>query len=151
MERKKRATFQKTIRMNKKEAEHNWFVLDAAGKTLGRLAAEIARILIGKHKVTYSPGVDLGDGVIVINADKVVVTGNKKVQKLYRYYTGYIGGLREIPYETILARKPGYIIEHAVKGMMPKNRITRRQMKRLRCFAGDKHAMDSLKPIEVNV
>lgn len=139
-----------TTQKKREEVERQWFVFDATGKTLGRFAAEISKVLRGKHRPDYTPHVDGGDGVIVLNADKIEVTGAKKKQKIYRHYTGYMGGLRETPYETMQARKPGFIIEHAVKGMLPKNRLQKLQMKRLRIFAGSEHDMQAQKPIVVN-
>ncbi|MEC7839570.1 MAG: 50S ribosomal protein L13 [Chlamydiota bacterium] len=150
-EQKDKASFQKTMLLKEQEVKHDWFVLDAEGKTLGRLASEIAKILRGKHRPTFTPHVDGGDGVIIINADKVHVTGNKEAQKVYHSHTGFIGGLREISYRRMKERKPEYIIEHAVKGMMPKNRLSRRQMKRLRVFAGAVHNMEAQKPTQVNI
>jgi large subunit ribosomal protein L13 len=141
----------KTFIPNKNEIKLNWFILDAAGKTLGRLTCEISKILRGKHKPIYTTYLDCGDGVIVINANKVAVTGSKEAQKLYRYYTGHISGLREIPYRTMKARRPEYIIEHAVKGMMPKTRLGRQQLKKLRVFAGDQHNLAAQQPIQVNI
>jgi large subunit ribosomal protein L13 len=141
----------KTFIPKKADQKQNWFVLDASGKTLGRLTSEIAKILCGKHKPTFTTFMDCGDGVIVINAEKVAVTGSKAAQKIYRYYTGSMSGLREIPYRTMQARKPEYIIEHAVKGMMPKTRLARQQIKKLRVFAGDKHDQAAQKPIQVNI
>lgn len=129
----------------------SWFLLDATGKTLGRLASEIAKILRGKHKPTFTTYMDCGDGVIVVNADKVEVTGAKEAQKIYRYYTGAISGMREIPYRAMKARKPQYIIEHAVKGMMPKSRLGRQQFKKLRIFAGSEHNLSAQQPIKVNI
>jgi len=116
---------QKTSLLTKKEANESrkWYLFDASGKTLGRLASEVAKILRGKHRPDFTPYVDCGDGVVIINAEKVRVTGMKAARKIYREYTGYIGGLREIPYETLIARKPTYILEHAIKGMMPKTRL----------------------------
>lgn len=137
--------------LKQQECQPQWYVIDAAGKTLGRLSTEIARILRGKHKPTWTPHVDSGDGVIVINAEKIVVTGNKAAQKLYRHYTGFMSGLREIPYRTMQERKPGFIIEHAVKGMVPRTKLGRRQMKRLRVFAGEEHGMQAQAPTQVNV
>jgi large subunit ribosomal protein L13 len=128
-----------------------WFLLDATGKTLGRFAAEVAKILRGKNKVVFTPHVDGGDGVVVINADKIVVTGAKEAQKVYRYHTGAMSGMREVPYRIMKARKPEYIIRHAVKGMMPKTRLAEAQLKKLRIYAGDKHEMDAQKPIPVNL
>jgi large subunit ribosomal protein L13 len=141
----------KTFIPNKKETKLNWFILDASGKTLGRLTSEISKILRGKHKPTFTTFLDCGDGVIVINAEKVHVTGSKEAQKLYRYYTGSMSGLREIPYQTMKARKPEYIIEHAVKGMMPKTRLARQQLKKLRVFAGQEHDLAAQQPIQVNI
>ena len=141
----------KTFIPKKADQKQNWFVLDASGKTLGRLTSEIAKILCGKHKPTFTTFMDCGDGVIVINAEKVAVTGSKAAQKIYRYYTGSMSGLREIPFRTMQARKPEYIIEHAVKGMMPKTRLARQQIKKLRVFAGDKHDLAAQKPIQVNI
>jgi large subunit ribosomal protein L13 len=137
----------KTLMLKKKDIKHSWYILDASGKTLGRFSAEVAKVLRGKHKPTFTPYEDCGDGVIVINADKIKVTGNKEAVKLYRYYTGYMGGLRQIPYRTMMERKPYYIIEHAVKGMMPGSRLGRQQAKRLRVFAGADHQMEAQKPI----
>lgn len=135
----------------KKDSKPNWFILDATGKTLGRFAAEIAKILRGKHKPTFTTFADAGDGVIVINAEKIHVTGAKEAQKIYRYYTGSMSGLREVPYRTMKARKPEYIIEHAVKGMMPHSRLARAQIKKLRVFAGPEHNLAAQKPIQANI
>lgn len=141
----------KTQMLKKEEIKRNWFILDATGKTLGRFAAEITKILRGKHKPTFTTYVDGGDGVIVLNAGKIRVTGAKEAQKIYRYYTGSMSGLREIPYRTMKARKPEYIIEHAVKGMMPHSRLARAQMKRLRVFTGEEHDLEAQKPIKANI
>jgi large subunit ribosomal protein L13 len=141
----------KTFIPSKKDLKLSWFVLDATGKTLGRLSAEIAKILRGKHKPDFTPYMDCGDGVIVVNAEKVKVTGSKEAQKIYHYYTGSMSGLREIPYRTMKARKPTYIIEHAVKGMMPKSRLGKQQLRKLRIYAGDEHQMSAQQPIQVNI
>lgn len=141
----------KTYILKNEEIKHNWFILDAKGKTLGRFASEVTKILRGKHKPAFTPSADSGDGVIIINADKIRVTGSKEAQKLYRYYTGYMGGLREIPYRTMMQRKPEYIIESAVKGMMPKTRLCGQQLRRLRVFAGEEHGMEAQKPIKANI
>lgn len=143
----------KTLLIKKEEtaAERRWFLLDASGKTLGRLATEVANILRGKHKPTYTPSVDTGDGVIIVNAEKIEVTGGKEARKIYRYYSGGISGLREIPYRTMKARKPEYLIWHAVKGMMPKTRLGEAQFKKLRVFAGEKHDLEAQQPIPVNI
>lgn len=126
----------RTTLVKTSETQKKWYVIDAAGKTLGRLSAEIAKILRGKHKVTYTPYTSMGDGVIVINAEKVRLTGAKRAQKVYHYYTGYISGMREVPFENMMSRKPAYIIEHAVKGMMPKTRLGKLQLKSLRILKG---------------
>lgn len=147
----KQAQIAKTFLPKKNDIKLNWFILDASGKTLGRLTCEISKILRGKHKPIYTTYLDCGDGVIVINAEKVKVTGSKEAQKLYRYYTGSMSGLREIPYRTMKARKPEYIIEHAVKGMMPKSRLGRHQLKKLRVFAGDQHDLAAQQPVQVNI
>jgi len=135
----------------KEDVQRGWYILDASGKTLGRFCAEIAKILRGKHKPTFTPNVDTGDGVIVINADKIQVTGSKEAQKIYRYYTGHIGGLREIPFRSMKERKPDYIIMHAVKGMMPKSRLGKQQIRKLRIFAGEEHPYEAQKPIKVEI
>ena len=116
----------KTTLLNKQEVRpiQRWLLLDASGKILGRFAAEVAKILRGKHKTTFTPHVDTGDGVVIINADKIRVTGAKEAQKIYRYHTGAMSGMREVPYRVMKARNPTYIIRHAVKGMMPKTRLT---------------------------
>lgn len=141
----------KTTQLKPLEVKHGWYVLDAAGKTLGRFASEVTKILRGKHKATFTTYVDGGDGVIVINADKIHVTGAKAAQKMYWHYSGGVGGLRETPYRTMLARKPEYIVEHAVKGMMPKTRLAAAQLKRLRIFAGEEHNMVAQQPIQANI
>ncbi len=144
---------QDTNKSHRQEAVANrkWLVFDASGKILGRFASEIAKVLRGKHRPEFTPSTDCGDGVIILNADKIRVTGAKRVQKLYRYYTGSIKGLREVPYETMVARNPAYIIEKAVKGMMPKNRLAEAQMKRLRVFAGSEHDMQAQNPTQVHI
>lgn len=141
----------KTFILKEEEVQHQWIVLDAAGKTLGRFASEVTKVLRGKHKVDFTPHVDGGDGVIILNADKIQVTGVKEAQKVYRHYTGYIGGLREIPYRAMLHKHPERIIERAVKGMMPRTKLGRRQLKRLRIFAGKEHNMGAQQPVSVAV
>ena len=143
---------QTTFMAKTQEHQPQWFLLDAEGKTLGRLASEITKILRGKHKPTYTPHADTGDGIIVINADKVVVTGNKEATKVYRHYTGFQSGLRETPYRVMKERKPTFILEHAVRKMMPKaSRLARAQMKRLRLIAGTEHGMEAQQPVEVQI
>ncbi len=142
---------QKTTMLKPEEVKHEWFILDAAGKTLGRFAAEITKILRGKHKPAFTPHADCGDGVIVINADKIEVTGSKEAQKVYHYHTGYVGGLREIPYRVMKSKNPQYIIEHAVKGMMPHSRLAKQQLRRLRVYKGEEHDLAAQKPTKVNI
>lgn len=142
---------QKSFQLKPVDIKRSWFILDATGKTLGRFASEITKILRGKHKPTFTTFIDGGDGIIVINADKIVVTGNKEAEMVYHYYTGSMSGLREIPYRTMKARKPEYIIEHAVKTMMPRTRLANAQLKRLRVFAGPEHNMIAQKPIHANI
>ena len=141
------------VLLTKEEAQSakKWFILDASGKTLGRFATEVAKILRGKHKVTFTSHVDGGDGVVIINAEKIVVTGAKEAQKIYRYHTGAMSGMREIPYRVMQARKPDYIIRHAVKGMMPKTRLSEAQMKKLRIFKGEKHDMACQQPVLASI
>lgn len=144
---------QKTPQMTKKQSvdTRKWYLLDASGKTLGRFAAEAAKILRGKHRPDFTSYVDCGDGVVIINAEKIAVTGMKKARKIYKSYTGYIGGLKEIPYSTMIARKPEYVLMHAIKGMMPKTRLGGQQVKKLRIFKGASHDMDAQQPIPVNI
>jgi len=132
-------------------AQRKWLLIDAKGKTLGRFAAEVAQILRGKHKPTFTPHVDCGDGVVIINAEKIEVTGSKEAQKVYRYHTGAMGGLREVPFRVMKDRKPDYIIRQAVQGMMPKGRLGRQQLKKLRIFAGENHDLEAQQPIPVTV
>ncbi len=127
--------------------ERKWYVLDAAGKPLGRTAAIAAAILRGKHKVEYTPHVDSGDFVIVINADKAVLTGKKLEQKYYRYHTGWVGGLKEIQYKTLMTEQPEKAVHLAVKGMLPKNSIGRQSATRLKVYAGAAHNHEAQQPI----
>jgi large subunit ribosomal protein L13 len=133
------------------EVERKWYVVDAEGQTLGRLATEIATILRGKNKPQYTPHVDTGDFVVVVNAEKVVVTGRKAEQKVYRRHSGYPGGLKETSYEQMMERRPTEILRRAVKGMMPKNRLARQQLRKLKIYAGPEHphAAQNPQPYEV--
>lgn len=146
-----KAQIESTFMLKKADHKQSWYILDAAGKTLGRFAAEVALILRGKHKPSFTPNIDSGDGVIVINAEKIKVTGTKEANKEYHYYTGYMSGLRKVPYRTMLARKPQYIIERAVKGMMPKTRLGDQQLRKLRVFKGAEHNLEAQKPIKATV
>ncbi len=128
------------------EVQREWFVVDASGKTLGRLATEVARILRGKHKPTYSPMIDAGDYVIVVNAEKVRVTGRKLTQKFYYRHSGYPGGFKQISLGDMLARHPTRVIEYAVRGMLPKNALGRRMFKKLKVYAGPDHPHQAQNP-----
>jgi large subunit ribosomal protein L13 len=120
--------------------------VDASGRTLGRLATQIARIVRGKHKPIYSPSVDVGDYVIVINADKIHVTGQKLDQKIYYRHSGYPGGLTEVPLRRMLETHPTRVVEHAVRGMLPKNRLGRKMIKKLKVYAGSEHPHEAQQP-----
>jgi|SRR5882724_6340883 len=122
-----------------KDINRKWFVVDASGKTLGRLASGAARVLSGKNSTQYTPYIDTGDHVVVINAEKIVLTGLKSQQKLYRRYTGYPGGLREEEFSKLLVRKPEAIVEQAIKGMLPKTKMGRQMATKLKVYRGDKH------------
>jgi large subunit ribosomal protein L13 len=121
------------------EVERKWYVVDAEGKHLGRLATEIVRVLRGKNKPQYTPHVDVGDFVVVVNADRVAVTGRKAQQRVYRRHSGYPGGMKETSYEQMLARRPTEVLRKAVYGMMPKTRLARKQFKKLKIYAGPEH------------
>jgi large subunit ribosomal protein L13 len=136
----------KTYMANANTVERKWYVVDAKGKTLGRLASEIAAILRGKHKPTYTPHVDTGDFVIVINAELVEVTGKKADQKLYRRHSSYPGGLKETTFNELLNKKPTEIIYKAVKGMLPHNSLGRSMLKKLKVYAGPDHKHEAQKP-----
>ena len=144
---------QKTPLVTKEEARKNlkWYILDATGKTLGRFSSEVAKILRGKHKPDFTPHIDTGDGVIVINSDKIIVTGAKSAQKMYSTYSGYIGGLKQIVYKDLMVKHPNRIIEHAVKGMLPKTKLGKKQLKKLYIFSDDKHNLQAQKPTLVNI
>ncbi|MCS6862543.1 MAG: 50S ribosomal protein L13 [Abditibacteriales bacterium] len=136
----------KTYAAKPGDVERQWYVVDAAGQTLGRLATKIATVLRGKHKPTFTPHLDTGDYVIVINADKVTVTGKKMTDKIYYRHTGYPGGLRETNLRTLLQKKPEKVIELAVWGMLPHNRLGRRLIRKLHVYAGDKHPHAAQRP-----
>ena len=128
------------------EVERKWYVVDAEGKTLGRMASEIASVLRGKNKPIYTPHVDCGDYVIVINAEKVEVTGKKRKEKIYKRHTGYPGGLREMTFEQMLEKHPTEVVRHAVKGMMPNGKLGRQMYKKLKVYAGPEHDHAAQKP-----
>jgi large subunit ribosomal protein L13 len=133
------------------EVERRWYVVDAEGKHLGRLATEIVRVLRGKNKPQYTPHVDVGDFVVVVNADRVAVTGRKAEQRVYRRHSGYPGGMKETSYEQMLARKPTEILRKAVYGMMPKTRLARKQFKKLKIYAGPEHPHSAQDPQRLEV
>jgi large subunit ribosomal protein L13 len=134
------------------EVERKWLLVDAKGKTVGRLATQVASILRGKHKPTFTPNVDTGDHVVIINAEKIRVTGKKASQKKYTHFTGYPGGLKEASFETVLAKYPERVLEHAIRGMLPHNRIGRKMMKKLKIYAGESHphSAQKLEPLNLN-
>ncbi len=133
------------------EVERRWYVVDAEGQTLGRLAAEIARVLRGKSKPQYTPHVDTGDFVVVVNAERIVVTGRKAEQKVYRRHSGYPGGLKTTSYEQLLERQPTEILRKAVKGMMPKTRLAHQQLRKLKIYAGPEHPHAAQSPQKLEV
>ena len=136
----------KTYTAKRETVRRDWYVVDAEGKTLGRLATEIARRLRGKHKPVYTPHVDTGDYIIVVNAEKVRVTGNKLADKVYYRHTGYIGNLKQEPLGKLIKRRPEKVIETAVKGMLPKNRLGRDMFRKLKVYAGPEHAHQAQQP-----
>ena len=136
----------KTYSANPASVRRDWYVVDAAGKTLGRLASEIARRLRGKHKVEYTPHVDTGDYIVVINAAKIRVTGSKTQDKMYHRYTGYIGNLKSINFESLLEKAPARVLELAVKGMLPKNPLGREMFRKLRVYPGAEHRHAAQQP-----
>lgn len=134
------------------ELERKWFVADAEGKVLGRFASEVAKILRGKHKPIYTPHVDTGDHVVIINAEKIKVTGNNKLEdKVYTRYSGYPGGLKKIPLKRVLETKPTFALEHAIKGMLPKNTLGRSMLKKVRIYAGGDHPHGSQSPETIDL
>ena len=141
----------KTFSAKPAEVRRDWYVVDATNKTLGRLSTEIAHRLRGKHKPEYTPHVDTGDYIVVINAEKVRVTGNKKQDKMYHHHTGYIGNLKSISLEKLLDKAPERVIEKAVKGMLPRSPLGRKMLSKLRVFAGPEHPHEAQQPIPLDV
>jgi large subunit ribosomal protein L13 len=131
------------------DIKREWFVIDLDGKVLGRAATEIARVLRGKHKAIYTPSVDTGDFVVVLNAEKVALTGNKMADKMYHHHTGYPGGIRSINAEKLIAKKPEDLIKKAVKGMLPKNKLGRQMFRKMKVYAGADHPHDAQQPKEL--
>jgi large subunit ribosomal protein L13 len=134
---------------SKNEIDRNWHVLDAKDQVLGRLASRIAMLLMGKSKAIYTPFLDTGDHVIVVNADKVRLTGRKEDQKVYRHHTGYPGGLKEMPAAKMRAQRPVRMVELAVQGMLPKTKLGKQMYRKLKVYAGDKHPHAAQKPVEM--
>lgn len=144
---------QKTLMLTTEQARASkrWFLIDADGQIVGRLASQIANILRGKHRPDYTQHTDCGDGVVIINIEKIKMTGNKEDQKIYYHHTGYQGGLKEIPYKKLLAEHPNRILERAVKGMLVRGGQGKRQLKRLRCYKGNQHDMQAQQPIVLSI
>ena len=136
----------KTFMAKSGQVERKWYVVDATGMPLGRLASQVAAVLRGKNKPTFTPNVDTGDHVIVINTDKVVLTGKKLDQKYYTYHTGYIGGLKQIPYSKMMAEKSDLAVYEAIKGMLPKNSLGRQMITKLRVYKGGEHSHQAQQP-----
>jgi len=141
----------KTFSAKPAEVRRDWYVVDATGKTLGRLSTEIAHRLRGKHKPEYTPHIDTGDYIVVVNAEKVRVTGNKLKDKMYHHHTGFIGNLKSVPLEKLLDEHPERVIEKAVKGMLPRGSLGRQMYSKLRVFAGPEHTHAAQQPIPLEV
>ena len=141
----------KTFSAKSAEIKRDWFVIDASGKTLGRLATEVARRLRGKHKAEFTPHVDTGDYIIIVNAKDVKVTGNKSQDKMYHFHTGFVGNMKHFSFEKLIERSPERVIELAVKGMLPKNPLGREMYRKLKVYAGSEHnhAAQQPKPLEI--
>jgi large subunit ribosomal protein L13 len=146
-----RQLLMKTFSAKAEEVTHDWFVVDAADKTLGRLASEIAHRLRGKHKAEYTPHVDTGDYIVVVNAEKVRVTGAKATDKMYHHHTGYPGGLKSISFEKLIDKAPERVIQGAVKGMLPRNSLGRAMFKKLKVYAGSEHPHTAQQPQALNI
>lgn len=141
----------RTYQAKNETVNHNWYVVDAAGKTLGRLASQIAKRLRGKHKPEYTPHVDTGDFIVVINAEQIRVTGNKAKDKIYYSHSGYPGGIKEVTFEKLQAKHPTRILEIAVKGMLPKNPLGRAMYRKLKVYAGNQHPHAAQQPQSLNL
>ncbi|MDJ0759837.1 MAG: 50S ribosomal protein L13 [Woeseiaceae bacterium] len=141
----------KTFSAKPAEVQRDWFVVDATGKTLGRLSTEIARRLRGKHKPVYTPHVDTGDYIVVVNAEKIRVTGNKLTDKMYHHHTGYIGSLKSISLEKQLEKAPERVLQASVKGMLPRGPLGRQMLSKLRVFAGPEHPHTAQQPVPLEI
>ncbi len=141
----------KTFMAKAQDVSRQWYIVDAAGKPLGRVASQVAAVLRGKHKPTFTPHVDTGDAVIVINCAKAVLTGRKLDQKIYYHHTGYVGGLKETKYRVLMEKRPEFVMKHAIAGMLPKNRLGRRMISKLRVYAGSEHRQEAQQPIVLDI
>ncbi|MCK5128382.1 MAG: 50S ribosomal protein L13 [Clostridiales bacterium] len=140
-----------TFMANAANVERKWYIIDASGIPLGRVATQVAILLRGKHKTTFTPHVDTGDGVIVINCEKLVLTGKKLDQKMYRHHSGYPGGLKETPYRRIMEKRPHFAMYEAVRRMLPKNKLGKKMLKKLRVYAGSEHEQEAQVPIAYEI
>lgn len=147
----KMANMNKTYMPKSEEVNRKWYVVDATDMVLGRLASQVAAILRGKNKPEFTPHVDTGDFVIIVNCDKVQLTGKKLEQKYYRYHTGYVGGLKEVQYKKLMKEKPEFAVYKAVKGMLPKNTLGAQMLRKLKVYAGAEHEQQAQKPEELNL
>lgn len=141
----------KTFSAKAADVKRDWYIVDASGKTLGRLASQLAFRLRGKHKPEYTPHVDTGDYIVVVNAEKVAVTGRKASDKIYYHHTGYIGGLKQVTFEQLIDKAPERVIQAAVKGMLPKNRLGRQMLKKLKVYAGTEHRHVAQQPVQLEL
>ncbi|GAB5475454.1 MAG: 50S ribosomal protein L13 [Maribacter sp.] len=141
----------KTISANRKTVDKQWLLVDAEGQTLGRLSSKVAKLLRGKHKPNFTPHVDCGDNVVIINAEKIALSGKKWDTKIYQRYTGYPGGQRETSVKEVLAKNPGRIVERAIKGMLPKTRLGADLFRNLKVYVGTEHGQEAQKPTQINL
>lgn len=141
----------KTVSTRPQDVEHDWYVVDAENQTLGRLATEVARRLRGKHRASYTPHVDTGDYIVVVNAEKVLVTGNKRTKKIYYSHTGYPGGIKATPFDSMIDTHPERVIEKAVKGMLPRNPLGRSVFRKLKVYAGPDHPHSAQQPKQLRI
>ena len=141
----------KTFYPKKKDISHSWLLIDAQDKVLGRLASESAKLLMGKHKVSFTPGADTGDFVVIVNSSKVAVTGNKLSNKIYYKHSGYPGGIKSANFEQLIKRNPNFVIKNAIKGMLPKGPLGRTMLKKLKVYDGPSHPHNSQNPANYNI
>lgn len=140
-----------TIFVKPQDVERKWYVIDASGKSLGRVAAKVASVLRGKHKPIYTPHQEIGDYVIILNAEKVAVTGRKRQQKLYYHHSGYLGGMKVVNFEKMIQKKPTFPLERAIQGMLPHNRLGRKLFKNVKVYAGENHPHAAQKPEAMDI